>query len=283
VSSAGHEQARVRGAASGAPAASAGAARSGRGLAVGFLALVPLLVLYELALAAGHEPGRSAAELVLFRAAQVFGSGADAARRALCAAATAWALVAAFRGRVALGPGLVRQVLEGALAALVLGPVLIGLMRAAEAVLGPAASPEALAVLPPLAAPGLGSAARLLGGAAYEELVFRFGLYSLLVLVVRAPAGFLFGRSAERGAAPLAEAVALVGSSLAFAAFHLASVTRRLGPGGEPWSAAVFTWRVLAGMLLAVLFRWRGLGTAAWAHGLFNLALDLGAGPDVFL
>ena len=41
-------------------------------------------------------------------------------------------------------------------------------------------------------------------------------------------------------------------------------------------------WRLLAGILLAGLFRWRGLGVCAWAHGLFNLGLVLGAGPGVF-
>ena len=36
-------------------------------------------------------------------------------------------------------------------------------------------------------------------------------------------------------------------------------------------------------ILLGLLFRWRGVGVTAWTHGLFNLALLLGAGPDVFL
>jgi len=36
----------------------------------------------------------------------------------------------------------------------------------------------------------------------------------------------------------------------------------------------------MAGMCLALLFRWRGLAACAWAHAFFNLALVLGAGPE---
>jgi hypothetical protein len=56
-----------------------------------------------------------------------------------------------------------------------------------------------------------------------------------------------------------------------------------LGRGGEPFRAAVFTWRLFAGILLGTLFRWRGPGVAAWSHALFDLFLSTGAGPDVFL
>ena len=75
----------------------------------------------------------------------------------------------------------------------------------------------------------------------------------------------------------------MLGSATLFAAAHLAAYTAWLGPGGEPYDASVFTWRLLAGILLGLVFRWRGPGVAAWTHGLFNLALLLGAGPDVFL
>ena len=68
-----------------------------------------------------------------------------------------------------------------------------------------------------------------------------------------------------------------------FAAFHLDVVTRLLGVGGEDFDRGLFLWRLLAGLSLAALFRWRGLAVAAWAHGLFNGALLLGAGPGVFL
>ena len=81
----------------------------------------------------------------------------------------------------------------------------------------------------------------------------------------------------------MAELWGLLGSSALFACAHLAAFTAWLGPGGESYNGSVFTWRLLAGILLGLVFRWRGPGVAAWAHGLFNLALLVGAGPDVFL
>ena len=76
---------------------------------------------------------------------------------------------------------------------------------------------------------------------------------------------------------------AALGSAAFFAAFHLAPFVGWLGRGGESFDAAVFSYRFLAGLLLALVFRWRGPGVAAWTHGWFNLALLIGAGPDVFL
>jgi hypothetical protein len=155
---------------------------------------------------------------------------------------------------------------------------------AAEALLGPALGAARLAAPAPQAT-GLATAARVLGAAAYEELVFRLGLVSLCVLVAGALLRFLLGARDAARRAPSAAAVALAlgAAALCFAAFHLAAFTSWLGAGGEAWNAAAFTWRALAGMLLGGLFLARGIGVAAWAHGLFNLALYLGAGPDVFL
>jgi membrane protease YdiL (CAAX protease family) len=79
------------------------------------------------------------------------------------------------------------------------------------------------------------------------------------------------------------EILAVLLSALVFAAVHLALFTQVLGPGGEPYHPGIFLWRVLAGVLLAALFRWRGPGVAAWTHALFNLALAIGAGPAVLL
>jgi membrane protease YdiL (CAAX protease family) len=118
-------------------------------------------------------------------------------------------------------------------------------------------------------------------GAAWEELVFRVGLQSaLFVLGVQLVHFFTASPTVSRA---LAEAGSIVIASLCFAAAHLATVTHVLGAGGERFDAAVFSWRFLAGVLLGLVFRWRGPGVAAWAHALFDLALFVGAGPDVFL
>jgi Type II CAAX prenyl endopeptidase Rce1-like len=122
-----------------------------------------------------------------------------------------------------------------------------------------------------------------MGGGAYEELLFRWLLYSLVFWLTRR-AGLKLGM-AEDGATLSAELLAIALSASAFAAAHLEGVVYLFTgwAGGEAYHPAIFAWRLLAGVLLAILFRWRGLGVAAWTHAFFNLALSIGAGVDVFL
>lgn len=247
-----------------------------RGAAWGWLAMLPLLAAYEFGVGMTGGDWHNTSELALFAILRPFGSNAGIARLVLLAVLTVAAAGYCLRRHWGLVPLLLRTAAEGLAAAVVLGPVLVYVIGATGDMLPP---------LPPLglepgARPGLGPALLLFGGAAYEELVFRLGLYGavyvVFALLLRAVGG---GDVLRRWGA---ETLALVGSSLAFAAFHLEGAVAWLGVGGEAFHPAVFTYRVLAGMLLGLLFRWRGPGTAAWAHGLFNLALLLGAGPDVF-
>ncbi|MCB9915690.1 MAG: hypothetical protein H6828_11155 [Planctomycetes bacterium] len=245
-----------------------------RSLSLGLVAMAPLLVAYEVALDTGAAAQRNLAEQALLRGLAPLGALLPAARALLVVAAVAAALVVCYRRRVALVPSVGRIVLEGAVAAVVLGPLLALAMR-----LFGGLPPE---LQPRLGATGvldLGGAARLLGGAAWEELLFRVLCYGGLFLLARRVLEFFGAHDVlARG---LAEGVGLFGSSLAFAALHLEAASRWLGPGGESWSAPVFLWRSLAGILLALLFRWRGPGVAAWAHALFNVGLALGAGAGV--
>jgi hypothetical protein len=255
-------------------------AREQRGLALAFLSMLPMFLAYEVGRAADPGAGRNTSELVLVQLAELFGSAADPLRRVALLLCGAWAFTAVFRRELGLVPRLARVALEGAGAALLLGPLLVVLVHA----LGLAAEPSELSSGAPAAAPSLARAARILGAAAWEETAFRLGLFSLAWLVLFRAASFLAGtRAGGAWTGALAELGAALVSSAAFAAFHLEAFTSWLGEGGEPFRAAVFTWRFAAGMLLVGLFRWRGLGVAAWAHGLFNLAMFLGAGPDVFL
>ena len=98
------------------------------------------------------------------------------------------------------------------------------------------------------------------------------GIYGTLFLAARRTSVF----GLERLAFLPAELAALLGSALLFAAFHLAGAQRLLGGEGEPYQRGLFLWRVSAGILLGALFRWRGFGVAAWAHGVFNLGIALG-------
>jgi len=250
--------------------------RSEPGLAEGWLACLPLFLVYEAGVAG--EATRNTAELLLTRPLALLGAGATPVRWALLAAASALAWHRA-RSRAEPEEGwrpVVRPPVEGLACALALGPLLVGLL----ALQSGGVELPALPAGRPAEVPALDRAARLFGGAVWEELLFRVGAVSALWVSASRLVSFL-GLGRGIGLA-LGELVSLVGSALLFAAFHLEGFTAFFGVGGEPFEARAFLWRVLAGLALAGLFRWRGLGTCAWTHGWFNLALFLGAGPGVF-
>jgi hypothetical protein len=248
-----------------------------RSLALGFLAMVPMFLVYEFALVATRGTERNTSELVLFRLFAPFGEWSDLARRLVLGAAAGYALVYCLRRHWALGPRVARIVLEGGIGAVAIGPALIGLVH----LLGDSLPGLVLSGDPETQAPGLAQAAFVFGAGAYEEIVFRVGAYSALYFCFLR-VGQFFGL--RLGVSKIAgELAGLFGSAALFSAFHLAVFVAWLGPGGEEFDLSIFTYRALAGMLLGILFRWRGPGVAAWTHGLFNLALLLGAGPEVFL
>lgn len=255
------------------------ARRRVRGIAAGYLAMLPLLLAYESSVGG---PDRSVAEILVTLPLTPFGSAARSVRLAVLGLL---ALVAAWRvfreSRADEHPGLFRIVgrivLEGAIAALLLGPILLALLWALDADLASirAGLSNAASATP------FSRAAYLAGSAAWEEIFFRIGVQSLLWLLAAELMRFL---TASRVLVlSLAEILSILGAGLLFAASHLAVFTQILGPGGEPFDPAVFTGRLLAGILFGALFRWRGPGVAAWAHALFDLGLSIGAGPDVFL
>ncbi len=108
-----------------------------------------------------------------------------------------------------------------------------------------------LLALPPFARTIVMSA----GAGIYEEVVFRVGLLGGMFFVLRrwigAPKEF-------------AAAVALVLSSALFSLAHH-------GIGGELWDENVFLFRALMGMALGGIFLARGLGIAVYAHALYNV------------
>jgi hypothetical protein len=247
-----------------------------RSLALGLLAMVPMILAYELALAKIGGAQHNTSELILFRLFAPLGAMADHARWICLAGASIASLVWCLRQQWELGPRLFRIALEGLMAAVLMGPILVGITM----LIG-----EPSGALPlgrdPAAAPNLVAAGLVFGGGAYEEIVFRVGAYSALFVILKHSASFL---GASRGLARwIGEGGGLLGQALLFAGFHLALFTAWLGEGGESFDATTFCYRVIAGVLLGLLFRLRGPGVSSWAHGSFNLALLLGAGPDVFL
>jgi hypothetical protein len=250
--------------------------------AVGFLAALPLFLAYELGLAsAGRAARHNVAELLLGRGLEPLGSRVAAVRMALLALAQVLAFLVVRARGVELGRNLLRVFAEGLAAALLLGPLLVLL----QALLSVEPIELAPVAAPPTLVPPLERIACLAGAGAWEELLFRAGVFSIVWLgVFRSVALFSSSAgSASRGRGRrTADAIAASISAFAFASAHLTVVTRAFGLGGEPFVGAVFLWRALAGLALGVLFRWRGFGVAAWAHALYNLAQALGASPAVF-
>jgi hypothetical protein len=241
--------------------------------------MLPLLLAYE---CASREGLRNVGEVLLSLPLAPLGPWAAHGRVVLLLGLAVAAILGLFRSGLGRdGPGLIpllmRIVLEGTVAALLLGPTLLLLLslvggHQAAAQLGFPRRGEA---------PPLERAAFLAGGAAWEEIAFRIGVQSLVFLLASRPLRFL--TESPRIARAGAEALSIAASATVFAASHLAVLTQLFGPVGEPFRAAVFTWRLFAGILLGALFRWRGPGVAAWSHALFDLFLSIGAGPDVFL
>ncbi len=109
---------------------------------------------------------------------------------------------------------------------------------------------------------GLGFGQKLaasLGAGLYEELVFR-------VILTGGAIGLLKASGVKRGAAV---AVAVIFSSVIFSAFHY------IGPSGDLFSIGSFTFRAIAGLVLAGLFAARGFAVAAWTHALYDVFLLL--------
>lgn len=102
---------------------------------------------------------------------------------------------------------------------------------------------------------GIADAVVISAGAGFhEELVFR-------VIVMGGLAWAFTGLTGERRA----WLIALVLSSLVFSLAH------HIGPAGEQFTFAAFTYRTLAGAFFALVYRVRGFAVAAWSHALYDL------------
>jgi membrane protease YdiL (CAAX protease family) len=100
-----------------------------------------------------------------------------------------------------------------------------------------------------------------LGAGLYEELVFRVLLMGGLWWLLRR-----LGGVRDTAAVVIA---ALVSSAL-FALFHY------IGPMGDVFRLSSFTFRFVAGLVLAFLYRTRGFGITAATHALYDLFVVFG-------
>ena len=105
----------------------------------------------------------------------------------------------------------------------------------------------------------LGTISCYLGAGIYEELLFRLILLNSVI-------GLLAWMRAGRVASVLG---GIVLTSLLFSAAHY------VGPCGEKFLGLTFLFRFLAGVLFAVLFRYRGFGIAAGTHAFYDVFVGL--------
>lgn len=92
------------------------------------------------------------------------------------------------------------------------------------------------------------------GAGLHEELLFRLlGIGGLSWLL----AGVMNDKQAW--------VAALIISSLCFSLAH------HVGPAGEPFEFAAFTYRALAGVFFALVYQVRGLAVAVWTHAIYDI------------
>jgi membrane protease YdiL (CAAX protease family) len=251
------------------------AERPSRSLSIGYLAMLPLLVASEIAQWLDPSAYHNAVELVLERVLAPFGDQAVLLRWALLVAAAIVAWIVALRRGAAIAPGCARVVIEGLIVACVLGPLMVILVRSFDAYL-PAID---VSWDPTRRPPSLGATALVFGAGAWEELCFRVGAYSFSYwLALRFLAAFDVNEKLGRFGAEIA---GIGVSSALFALAHFDPFLSWVGLPARAWSTPFFVWLCVGGALLGIVFRWRGPGVAAWAHGLFNVALWIGIDPDV--
>ncbi len=121
---------------------------------------------------------------------------------------------------------------------------------------------------------GVGDLLLDLGAGVYEELVFRFLLIRALIFILRADPWHVFFSENDRApaafwkiAGPLT--VVVLASSTAFALYH------HWGSEAEPLTTGLFLFRFVAGLLLALVYFFRGLGMAVYTHAFYDVLVHL--------
>jgi membrane protease YdiL (CAAX protease family) len=93
------------------------------------------------------------------------------------------------------------------------------------------------------------------GAGVHEELVFR------LMMI---PGFAALGEKVLKLRRWVATGFAFLASAILFSAAHHVI-------GGEPWRLGVFTYRVLCGLIFAVIFQTRGFAVAVYTHALYDV------------
>jgi len=225
--------------------------RLSRSISAGFIASLPLLTIYEAGIL-GNGDINAMAQVVKTPIAwfrhnpiQIIGTDPIVILNGVLIVAALVALVRLW-SRGGLHPGtFCGMFVESAAYALLLGPAAIFLMTGVVHRIG---------FEPHLQDFRLKLVASC-GAGLYEELIFRAVFLGSLYTIAKDGVGLQ----------PLtAGAVGLLASAAMFSAAHF------IFPG-EPIQTGPFVYRLLAGVLLGIIFLARGFGIAAWTHALYDL------------
>lgn len=223
-----------------------------RRVSVSLLYLAPLLTAHEIALRVAAPSVRNAAELSV---KHVLGTLGDSRTLLLypLAVLIAACLYRAVKEDLPFGRMFAPFMVESLLWALLLGPLItffLGVFPLQPASAA-AATPSTTLWVALLSSVGAGI---------YEELLFRFlALGGLFVILRRV---FAVGDW-------WSVSIAVLASAALFAAYH------HIGPHGEPWELRAVLFRGVAGILLGVLFAFRGLGIVVYLHAWYDVFFDL--------
>ena len=99
-----------------------------------------------------------------------------------------------------------------------------------------------------------------LGAGFYEELTFRLVLFGAGSWLLRT---ILFARGTLLGA--------LMTWAWAFVCAGIFSAVHYVGPLGDAFDVRSFAFRMVLGMLLTIIFVFRGFAAAVWAHALYDI------------
>jgi membrane protease YdiL (CAAX protease family) len=226
-----------------------------RGASYSFLISLPLLAMYEILISAvntGNAVGvRVGADVWTKRILSATGVSTHLTLGTIALAVGIIIFMRDSRRSIPLHKSyFVGMLVESCFYAVILAYIIY---KVVEAIFVPAAgSPPDAAI-----AGGAGLATQLalsLGAGLYEELFFRLilvtGLYALCRLMLGSIKAYL---------------IAAVVGALIFSWVHY------IGPFGDPFHLATFTFRFLFGLALNVLFIARGFGIAAWTHAIYDI------------
>lgn len=230
--------------------------RAAQDPAITFLVLLPLAFIHLSGRDAAGNLALGVVEQLLW---QPLGALAGWVLGAALALGLAWGIGRIRVEQIPWRGAAVLTILEGILAGFIMGPVLMFLTSLISLERAPFVLFEF----------GLdsthGSLALAAGAGLYEELVFRAGLLAGLAALFRG----LIQTAGWRDSAPtVAVGIALLVSAAGFALAHAWGDPRALEP-------QIFAFRALAGILLGLMYLWRGLAVVAYAHATYDAILLL--------